>query len=323
MSNDLTPDQAAFRQFELDGWKTSAPVYFDAIVGVNSQSVPALLDAAGVAAGVRVLDLACGPGHIAAAAAQRGAQVTGLDFSPQMLAQARRRYPGIAFQAGDAEASPLADAGVDAVVMGYALTHIPGLPAGEIGRLADAWVAGRLQVLERCGSRLTASHAGSVEQFGDGIQVLLAMSRPNRALKQIANHRRGRQQRPPHPCRFERVTEVLVRQGNRKQGRITPVGDGSGCNLGHRTCDRKLAKQLRGLMYVDATVGNKVKQLAERRDLNTEQRIHGQLHRHATAGVADPMYRAGAGFQHRTGPIDKVLGAADQMNQRFGLRLGT
>lgn len=123
MSNDLTPDQAAFRQFELDGWKTSAPVYFDAIVGVNSQSVPALLDAAGVAAGVRVLDLACGPGHIAAAAAQRGAQVTGVDFSPQMLAQARRRYPDIAFQAGDAEASPLADAGVDAVVMGYALFH--------------------------------------------------------------------------------------------------------------------------------------------------------------------------------------------------------
>ena len=123
MSNDLTPDQAAFRQFELDGWKTSAPVYFDAIVGVNSQSVPALLDAAGVAAGVRVLDLACGPGHIAAAAAQRGAQVTGVDFSPQMLAQARRRYPDIAFQAGDAEALPLADASVDAVVMGYALFH--------------------------------------------------------------------------------------------------------------------------------------------------------------------------------------------------------
>lgn len=62
----------------------------------------------------------------------------------------------------------------------YVLTHIPGLPAGEIGRLADAGVAGRLQVLERCGSRPTASHAGSIEKFGDGVQVLLAMSRPNR-----------------------------------------------------------------------------------------------------------------------------------------------
>lgn len=123
MSNELTPDQASFRQFELDGWKTSAPVYFDAIVGVNGQSVPALLDAAGVAEGVRVLDLACGPGHIAAAAARRGAQVTGIDFSPQMLAEARHRYPDIAFEAGDAEALALADASLDAVVMGYALFH--------------------------------------------------------------------------------------------------------------------------------------------------------------------------------------------------------
>ena len=70
----MTPDQAAFRQFEQDGWRTSAPVYYDAITGVNSQSIGPMLAAAHVGAGSEMLDLAAGPGHISAAAAAPGCQ---------------------------------------------------------------------------------------------------------------------------------------------------------------------------------------------------------------------------------------------------------
>jgi len=70
----MTPDQAAFRQFEQDGWRTSAPVYHDAITGVNSQSIAPMLAAAQVGEGCEVLDLASGPGHVSAAVARLGSQ---------------------------------------------------------------------------------------------------------------------------------------------------------------------------------------------------------------------------------------------------------
>lgn len=119
----MTPDQAAFRQFEQDGWRTSAPVYYDAITGVNSQSIGPMLAAAHVGAGSEMLDLAAGPGHISAAAASLGASVIGIDFSAEMVAEAQQRFPSLEFQQGDAEQIPLADGSRDAVVMGFALFH--------------------------------------------------------------------------------------------------------------------------------------------------------------------------------------------------------
>lgn len=46
-------------------------------------------DVAGIAGGDRVLDVACGNGNAALLAAQLGAQVTGLDFEPALLEEAR------------------------------------------------------------------------------------------------------------------------------------------------------------------------------------------------------------------------------------------
>src|SRR5207247_2111000 len=75
-------------------------------------------------AGVRLLDVACGPGFITAAAAARGADPIGLDFSPAMIALARRLHPSIAFRDGDAEALPFDDRSFDAVVMNFGLLHL-------------------------------------------------------------------------------------------------------------------------------------------------------------------------------------------------------
>jgi SAM-dependent methyltransferase len=83
-----------------------------------------MLDAVGASHGTRLLDVACGPGFIAGAAAARGAIVTGLDFAAAMVAQARRRWPALTFREGDAEALPF-DAGTfDAVVMNFGLLHL-------------------------------------------------------------------------------------------------------------------------------------------------------------------------------------------------------
>jgi len=52
--------------------------------------------------GERILDLGCGTGQLTAEIAQRGARVTGLDHSAEMLAEARRNFPQLEFIPGDA-----------------------------------------------------------------------------------------------------------------------------------------------------------------------------------------------------------------------------
>ena len=71
----------------------------------------------------RALDAACGTGRFAALLAARGHEVVGVDSSPDMLAVARRKVPAATFVRGDLSALPLADASVDLVVCGLALTH--------------------------------------------------------------------------------------------------------------------------------------------------------------------------------------------------------
>jgi SAM-dependent methyltransferase len=114
-----TIDAAAFHDFERAGWERAAEYYADAFGSVTAQISAPLLDAVRAGPGTRLLDVATGPGFIAAAAAARGATVTGLDFSPAMIADARTRHRGITFQEGDAEALPFADGSFDTVVMNF------------------------------------------------------------------------------------------------------------------------------------------------------------------------------------------------------------
>jgi SAM-dependent methyltransferase len=85
--------------------------------------VPALLDAAGVAQGSRVLDVCTGAGYAAGVAAERGAEATGVDFSAVQLALARRRYPAVTFQECDGDALPYPDETFDAVVNSLGMPH--------------------------------------------------------------------------------------------------------------------------------------------------------------------------------------------------------
>ena len=75
-------------------------------------------------AGGPIVDLGCGPGHVAAYLAGRGARVEGLDLSPAMIDGARASYPGIAFRVGDMFGLPHADAALAGIVAFYAIVHL-------------------------------------------------------------------------------------------------------------------------------------------------------------------------------------------------------
>jgi ubiquinone/menaquinone biosynthesis C-methylase UbiE len=117
-------DPGAFRQFEHEGWQEVASRYHDGFAAVTVQSVEALLNAAHVKSGSRVLDVACGPGYAAAAAAARGAIPVGLDFSSEMVEEARGRYPKLDFRTGDAEQLPFGKSEFDAVVLNFGMLHL-------------------------------------------------------------------------------------------------------------------------------------------------------------------------------------------------------
>jgi len=117
-------DPAAFHAFEHAGWESVPRPYHDAWGTLTTQAVAPLLNAVGAGPGIRVLDVATGPGYVAAAAVRRGASVVGIDFSEAMLAEARGHNPGIDFRSGDAEALPFPEASFDAVVMSFGLLHL-------------------------------------------------------------------------------------------------------------------------------------------------------------------------------------------------------
>jgi ubiquinone/menaquinone biosynthesis C-methylase UbiE len=119
-------DQQAFHDFEHAGWEKLPQRYHDAFSTLTTQAIEPLLDAAGVKRDVRLLDVATGPGYVAAAAAQRGASVIGIDFAAAMVNEARKRNPGTEFRHGDAEELAFDDASFDAVTMNFGLLHLAG-----------------------------------------------------------------------------------------------------------------------------------------------------------------------------------------------------
>lgn len=122
VSPEIDPD--AFNAFEASGWEEKAGGY-DRLVGhVTSRFAGPLLDAANVAQGSRVLDLATGPGYVAAQAAERGASVVGVDVAAAMVSLAKRLHPGIEFREADAHELPFEDGSFDAVVGNFLIMHL-------------------------------------------------------------------------------------------------------------------------------------------------------------------------------------------------------
>ena len=109
-------DPDAFDAFEAAGWEQKAVAYERFFDVITDRVVAPLLAAASVGVGARVLDVATGPGWVAAHAAERGASVVGIDVAEAMIARARSAHPGLEFRRADAHDLPFADASFDAVV---------------------------------------------------------------------------------------------------------------------------------------------------------------------------------------------------------------
>lgn len=124
MPIEQSRDSKQFSAFELTGWATNIRGYDSAFGAVARQTVGAMLDAARVTRGTRVLDMCCGPGMLAAGALQRGAEAIGLDFAGAAVELARKLVPKGNFQQGDAQALPFPAASFNAVLCGYGLMHL-------------------------------------------------------------------------------------------------------------------------------------------------------------------------------------------------------
>ena len=131
MSGQVTSQAAElYEQFYL-------PALFD-------QWPTRLIELAGLKAGDRVLDVACGTGVLARAARLRvgpAGTVYGLDVNPGMLAVAARAEPGVRWLQGQAESLPLPDSSIDHVFCQFGLMFFDDRrkAIGEMARVVRRW----------------------------------------------------------------------------------------------------------------------------------------------------------------------------------------
>ncbi|HWP56720.1 MAG TPA: methyltransferase domain-containing protein [Candidatus Acidoferrales bacterium] len=113
-----------FKELEHRGWTERAAAYDSYFALVTRQAIEPILATFGDLCGKRLLDVACGTGHLTASAAARGAEAEGLDFASTMAATAAANYPGIKFTVGDAEDLPYEDESFDCVACSFGLLHM-------------------------------------------------------------------------------------------------------------------------------------------------------------------------------------------------------
>ena len=144
---------------------------WDAELIRSDRKINIILDNAGVKEGSRVLDVACGTGVLMPDYLSRGAEVTGIDISPEMIKLAEQKYAGtgVRFICGDVE---VADVGqdFDAIVVYNAFPHFPD-PERLIFRLSGLLAEGGILTVAHGMSRekIDAHHHGSASKVSIGL----------------------------------------------------------------------------------------------------------------------------------------------------------
>jgi len=72
-----------------------------------------------------VADVGCGPGYVTRYLHDAGVDAFGIDLSPEMIAIARRDYPGLRFEVGTMTDLALADNSVAGVLAFWSVIHVP------------------------------------------------------------------------------------------------------------------------------------------------------------------------------------------------------
>jgi uncharacterized protein len=138
------------------------------------------------AAGRPVVDAGCGPGHVTAYLAAAGADASGIDLSPEMIRQARERFPDVRYDVGDLTRliRPPHAAGWGAVLGWYSLIHLAGseVPAA-VTALSRPLAPGGVLVL--------AGHAGHevrrmTSWFGHDLTVDVVCHDPRDVVAAVA-----------------------------------------------------------------------------------------------------------------------------------------
>lgn len=152
-----------FQELEHTGWLAKAHAYDELFARITEQAIPYILTSFGDLAHKRLLDVACGTGHLAGISHSYGAMSEGLDFASAMIEKAQANYPGMTFLEGDAEQLPYNDATFDAVACGFGLLHLERPEQA----MKEAW-----RVLKSSG-RYTFTVWCSPDQGGEFFKVVL------------------------------------------------------------------------------------------------------------------------------------------------------
>jgi SAM-dependent methyltransferase len=132
-------------------------------------------------ANTRVLDVGCGTGVTSGLLHRDGVEVLGIDLSPNMITEARRLTPGVAFAVGSMTALDIEDGSVGGICAWYSIIHIPDehLP-GVFGEFHRVLAAGGLVLL--------AFQVGSeplvlTSAFGHDVHVIYRRRQPAQVEK--------------------------------------------------------------------------------------------------------------------------------------------
>jgi len=112
-----------FWRFERDGWERAAQHYDRCCGGPTRDFVTPLLDAVWGQPGDAVLDVACGPGYLAAAAERAGARVIAVDIATEVVRRAQDDHPHLDIRQADAHSLPFEDASFDVVASCFGVLH--------------------------------------------------------------------------------------------------------------------------------------------------------------------------------------------------------
>lgn len=175
---------------EGPAWHAAAAGWAEHWAGFAAPARAAVADAAGLTAGISVLDVGCGSGEFCALAASVGARVSGVDAAPALVEIARRAVPHADIRVGPIEHLPWPDASFDLVTAFNALQFT----ADVGGALAE------LRRVTTAGGQVVVCNWGRVED-----SEMEAVFRPLAELKPARDE-------PAPPVREPGVLEDLGRR---------------------------------------------------------------------------------------------------------------
>ena len=141
----------SFKDYELEGWNSKASQYERLSLPLTRQGFEPILTSFCDLRGKKLLDVCTGPGHLAGEAASRGALVDAIDFSEEMVREAKVRFKDTNFMEADAEALPYDDLSFDAVACCFGLLHLPNPAQGVREAFRVLKPGGRYSVTLWCG----------------------------------------------------------------------------------------------------------------------------------------------------------------------------